>query len=190
VKGGRRETRAPGYYNESYSAALGIVEALQEGQQRRFPRAGFADQSHARSRTHLQAEILEDLAAIGITEGDGVDVVRPRAIDVERVQRLVDQIGSVPAGARVEVGLADDSLEVRSREQDAAQYRDLLACVRSHRHAGHQWLEQRLRVHVDTRRRFVLVRQPKYDDGADDRHQPGNAKPDPAALPHSSRKGE
>src|SRR5207244_3481190 len=72
------------------------------------------------------------LAAVGVTEGNGVDIVAACAVDAERAQDLVDHIAGAPARAGIKVGLADDLFEIRPGEQDAAEYRNLLRCVRGH----------------------------------------------------------
>ena len=51
-------------------AAIDVVEALQQRQHRRLAAARRPDQAGALARLDAQAEILEDLAAAGIGEGD------------------------------------------------------------------------------------------------------------------------
>ena len=52
------------------AAALDVVESLQQREQRRFSAAGPADQADPLAGLRSQVEVLENLAAVGIAEGD------------------------------------------------------------------------------------------------------------------------
>src|SRR5262249_32049394 len=126
------------------------------------------------------------LASVGIAKRYRVDVVAAGAADAEGAERLVDQLRGVPAGRGIQIGFANDALDIRTGQQQPAEERHLAARVGSDRHAGHEWLQQRLCVHVNPRRRLVFVRKPEDHDGPDDGDEPRDREPDPATLPHSA----
>ena len=56
------------------AAALQIVEALQQGEQRRLAAAGMADQADALARPEVQIEIPEDPLAVAVAEIDMLEL--------------------------------------------------------------------------------------------------------------------
>ena len=126
------------------------------------------------------------LLGFGVAKRDRVQILaEDRARDLQRSAGIVDEGLGRLARARVEIGLADDLLDVGPAEKRAAQNRRLLAGVREYGHPGHQRPQHRLRIDIDARRRFVLVRQAEHPDCTDDHHDPGDGQPEPATLPHA-----
>ena len=61
------------------AAGLHVVEALQQGEQRRLAAAGMTDQPDALARLKLQVEVLEDLLPVAVAERDVLELRWRRA---------------------------------------------------------------------------------------------------------------
>ena len=94
------------------AAGVDIVEPLQQGEDRRFAAARFADQSDALASLDAQAEIIEDLGAAGVSEAD-----------------TVEDDAAAPAGKRRRGRLVADLLGQQEGRERLGQPRRMLAYV-------------------------------------------------------------
>ena len=117
------------------AALVGIVEALQQREQRGLAAAGLTDQADALAGLEAQAEPLEDLLAAGIAEGDIVERNRGAAL-YQRLGRGViaqlvrhqqrcdgfgqprDVLGDIDQGDREITGGTEDREAERADQDD------------------------------------------------------------------------
>jgi hypothetical protein len=127
-----------------------------------------------------------------VAKGQRVQVVAAGVADLDVLGQPVDQrfLLDLGTGLEVQVGHADELLHIGPADQRAAEHGDLLLDIGLHGQAGHQGLEDRLRVDVDARRGLVLVGDAPDDDDADDGHDPGHHQRRPAELPHAAHDRE
>jgi hypothetical protein len=74
------------------AAVLNVVEALQQGKERRLAAARMADKPDALSRPEAEVEVLEDLLPVAVAEMDVLELDAGAALDQRLRLGMVTQL--------------------------------------------------------------------------------------------------